>query len=90
MVVLQYSISADQLDSAGRFSTRARASRWAAASTTFSSQITAWPTPGGSRSRAGSAEITPLKSPNRSSSRLANGLTSRRGMARNSTSSSIS
>ena len=83
-------ISAAQLVSTGRFITFERASRCADASTIFSSAMIAGPTPSTCPSWAGSAEITRLKSPNRSSSLRASGFMSCRGTARNRISSSSS
>jgi len=63
-----------------------RASRRAAASTIFSSATAASPSPSISCSRGAGAAITSANDPKRAISAFASGFTSRRGMARNSTS----
>ena len=67
-----------------------RARRWAAAWIVFRAVAASAPIPSTSRRRAGSAESASEKLPKVSISRFATGFTSRRGMARNRTSSSSS
>jgi hypothetical protein len=67
-----------------------RSSRLAAAWTTFNSVMPAPPSPFTSASRASGAAITSAKEPNFASKVLASGLTSRRGSARNKSSSNSS
>jgi hypothetical protein len=78
----------DHDDSTGRFFTAPRKNRAAAACTILNSVIAESPSPLTSTSRASGAAITSANEPNFSSSVLASGLTSRRGSARNSSSSS--
>jgi hypothetical protein len=72
------------------FFTSPRNSRLAAASTILISVMPAGPSPLTSASRVAGAEITSANEPKVAISVLASGLTSRRGMARNSTASSNS
>ena len=66
------------------------AKRLAPASTILNSAIAPWVIPSTSASRAGAAAIASANDPKRAIKPLASGLTSRRGMARNSTSSTSS
>ena len=81
---------ADQDDSTGRFCTWSRAEALAAACTTLRSVDDGVADTLTSCSRARGAATTSAKEPKRAISSLASGLTSRRGMARNSISSSSS
>ncbi len=90
MVACRYSCSRAELDSTGRSCTSARTSRSAAACTVFSAAAPASPSPSTPRKSGSGAATALANDPNRASSARAIGFVSRRGSARNNTSSSSS